>query len=509
MPVVIRHPLPWLVASLICLRIPAAAGQSSGAHPFGADDLSKLREAHAVAVAPDGASILYDVMYFDHTGPAKHEWHLIAYSGAPDRKLELPEHFTPSGFTSDGTALYGTLPVAEHPQLAIVPLEPSGGATRIVSLPSGVQRAAIAPDGRHYALLADPAPRDSLAAVRTVVENTQTELYVVDATGADGGWWCPALDQITEIAWSPDGSRVAVITQTPKIGHHDVRAAIDVCSRSGARRIAELRAPVSGIAWTEGGKTLAFTSTTTDVLTPDHVWTVAADGGTPIDRTPHLTGSAVGLVGDPAGDVWVEVHKGVSVEIDALRGGQLTDAIRWPGGIIARLPVFPAFTSSPAAMAFTVGDPTHTQNVARPAGSALERITHEGDSLIAHLALGDVRVVSWTAKDGTHLEGIVTFPAGYRAGTRAPFLELPHGGPEANDPLEFDFLSRFAAGLGYVVMQPQYRGSTGYGSDFLDAIYQHFGDRAYSDVNSATDEAIAQGWADPDRRSSGGAPGAS
>ena len=53
--------------------------------------------------------------------------------------------------------------------------------------------------------------------------------------------------------------------------------------------------------------------------------------------------------------------------------------------------------------------------------------------------------------------------------------------------------------MGYVVLQPEYRGSTGYGADFLAAIYQHFGDRAYSDVDSATDFAIAQGWADPNR----------
>ncbi|HET9088247.1 MAG TPA: prolyl oligopeptidase family serine peptidase, partial [Acidobacteriaceae bacterium] len=49
------------------------------------------------------------------------------------------------------------------------------------------------------------------------------------------------------------------------------------------------------------------------------------------------------------------------------------------------------------------------------------------------------------------------------------------------------------------VLQPEYRGSTGYGSDFMEAIYQHFGGRAYRDVDSATDYAISQGWADPNR----------
>jgi dipeptidyl aminopeptidase/acylaminoacyl peptidase len=131
--------------------------------------------------------------------------------------------------------------------------------------------------------------------------------------------------------------------------------------------------------------------------------------------------------------------------------------------------------------------------------SDLKKITHEGDDTLANVALGDVRVVQWTAKDGTRLEGILTLPAGYESGKRYPFLVLPHGGPESNDTFEFDDFSRLIAGFGYVVLQPQYRGSTGYGSEFLQAIYQHFGDRAYNDVDSATDFAVAQGWADPNR----------
>jgi len=137
--------------------------------------------------------------------------------------------------------------------------------------------------------------------------------------------------------------------------------------------------------------------------------------------------------------------------------------------------------------------------VAVARGTELQKITHEGDETLSKVALGEVRVVSWTAKDGTKLEGIVTFPASYEAGKRYPFLVLPHGGPEANDALGFDLFARIIAGLGYVVLEPQYRGSTGYGTEFLEAIYQHFGDRAYSDVDSATDFAVAEGWADPNR----------
>ncbi|MGB7435918.1 MAG: S9 family peptidase [Candidatus Acidiferrum sp.] len=151
-------------------------------------------------------------------------------------------------------------------------------------------------------------------------------------------------------------------------------------------------------------------------------------------------------------------------------------------------------------LAFTVGDPTHAANVAVARRTELQKITHEGDDTLAKVALGDVRVVKWTAKDGTKLEGIATFPADYQEGKHYRFLVLPHGGPEANDTLDLDPFSRMISGLGYVVLQPEYRGSTGYGTEFLQAIYQRFGDLAYRDVDSASDYAISQGWADPNRQ---------
>ncbi len=249
----------------------------------------------------------------------------------------------------------------------------------------------------------------------------------------------------------------------------------------------------------KGDKELALVSTTTPVLTPDHVWTVTVDGGAPTDRTPDLKASALELSGDALGNVWVEVHRGVYCEIDAFRDGKLEPAFKWPNGSTRGLPSSASFSNAPNVQAVTVSDPTLSMSVAVRRNDSLERITHEGEDTLARAALGEVKVVHWAAKDGTKLEGIVTFPADYTAGKKYRYLVLPHGGPEANDQLSFDEFARLLAGLGFVVMQPQYRGSTGYGSDFLAAIYEHFGDRAYNVVDSATDFAIAQGWADPER----------
>lgn len=494
--------LPFVRAALllvcfvaaICFAVPSRAADK---HPFGIDDYSALHSAHALAVSPDGRSILYDIQTDGLKGPTKHEYRLIGVTGANSRKLELPDGFEPAGFTKDGS-LFGTYEVDKQPQLAIVPLA-SSKPTLILALPNGVQAAAISPDGQRFAMLADSRIKDPLAGIHTVVENSETSLYVVGVDGSNGSWWCPDLKFITDIAWSNDSQRLAVVTQTPKLGHHELRSFINVCGTSGLRKVAEIPNGTSGIAWSNDASELVFTSTSAPTLTPEHVWTVPAAGGAALDRTPQVAGTAFTLKPDPHGNIWVEMRRGVFSEVDTFRDAQLQTAYRWPGGVVNGLPVFPSFSASPDVLAVSVEDPQHATNVAVVSGSELRKITNEGDDTLANISLGDVKVVHWTSKEGIALEGIATFPAGFVEGKRYPFLVFPHGGPEANDLFNFDAFARLLGGLGYVVIQPEYRGSTGYGADFLSAIYQHFGDRAYRDVDSATDFAIAQGWADPNR----------
>lgn len=486
--------LNTLVVLLTAFTFRAAADEKT---VFGVDAYSAVRRARAVAVSPDGKTVLFVASFEGEKGPTKREWHTIATTGENNRKLELPESFEPAGFTKDGESLYGTYEVEKKAQLGVVPLA-SGRPTQIIALANGIQSALISPDGARFAITADPRPLDVLAEVRHVAENDVAGLYVVPLNGSAGSWWCPELKDITDVAWSADSSQLAVVTQTQKIGNHDVETAIHVCSASGARRVAEIKNATAGIAWVHGGKDLVYAGTTTSVLTPDHLWSVPVAGGPPVDLTPKLAGSIVGVSNGPHGTAWIELHKGTVVEVESFHEGKLDAAYHWPDGVVG-LPVFSPFASAPDVLAFTVGDPGHADNVAVARQGELHKITNEGDDTLAQLNLGKVRVVQWTAKDGTRLEGILTLPGNYEAVKKYPFLVFPHGGPEANDELRFDSLARFIAGLGYIVLQPEYRGSTGYGSEFLDSIYQHFGDRAYSDVDSATDFAVAQGWADPQR----------
>jgi dipeptidyl aminopeptidase/acylaminoacyl peptidase len=477
--------------------------------PFTARDWATLHSARAAAVSGNG-TILYTVTYGAEKGETHTDWWSIGSDGINAQKLEVPEGFHPAGFTRDGQNLYGTWKVNDLQQFAIFGLKEGKVAPSpktVVVLPRGIGSAAPSPDGMRFAITADPRAPDPQEKTRHVQEPDETSLYVVNADGTNGGWWCRDLKYVSgsltvgggdeAAAWSADSHSLAVLSQLPRIGHHEVASYIDICDASGSRHVADIPNSVNGIAWADGGKQIAFLSTKSQVLTPEHVWTVSVTGGPGEDRTPDLNGTAVQLAGDTRGRVWVSVERGVRSEVDEFRDGSLKTSYRWPDGIVRGLPVESDYSDAGDSKAFTVSDPEHTGNVAVADGDHLRRMTREGDEQIAGIALGPVQVVDWKSKEGIALQGIATFPAGFDKGKKYPFLVLPHGGPEANDQLTFDPVLRIIAGLGYVVLQPEYRGSTGYGADFMAAIYQHFGDRAYQDVDSATDYAIAQRWADP------------
>jgi dipeptidyl aminopeptidase/acylaminoacyl peptidase len=112
--------------------------------------------------------------------------------------------------------------------------------------------------------------------------------------------------------------------------------------------------------------------------------------------------------------------------------------------------------------------------------------------------IAPARKVSIAAGDGTILPALLTLPLDPPAGPIG-FVVLPHGGPNAHDSLQFDWIVQFIASRGYGVLQPQFRGSSGYGSAFQRAGYREWGGRMQDDVTDATRWLIDQKLADPKR----------
>jgi dienelactone hydrolase len=113
--------------------------------------------------------------------------------------------------------------------------------------------------------------------------------------------------------------------------------------------------------------------------------------------------------------------------------------------------------------------------------------------------LQPMRPISYQARDGLTIHGYLTLPAGAE-GHRVPLIVHPHGGPYGiRDEWGFDPEVQLYANRGYAVLQPNYRGSGGYGLDFLVAGRHEWGGKMQDDLTDGVKWAIAQGYADPDR----------
>jgi dipeptidyl aminopeptidase/acylaminoacyl peptidase len=110
--------------------------------------------------------------------------------------------------------------------------------------------------------------------------------------------------------------------------------------------------------------------------------------------------------------------------------------------------------------------------------------------------LSNTEVVPYDSRDGTKLWAYVTArPAG---GPR-PMVVLPHGGPEARDYFGFNRFAQFLAAQGYVVVQPNFRGSSGFGESFINAGMGQWGARMQDDVSDVVKHLVGSGVADPAR----------
>ncbi len=106
----------------------------------------------------------------------------------------------------------------------------------------------------------------------------------------------------------------------------------------------------------------------------------------------------------------------------------------------------------------------------------------------------------YTAKDGLTIPSLLTVPVGYELGKNTlPTIVMPHGGPESNDHYGFDWLAQFFANRGMAVLQPQFRGSTGFGNDFIAKGYGQWGKKMQTDLDDGLADLVAKGIANPNK----------
>ncbi|HET7757821.1 MAG TPA: prolyl oligopeptidase family serine peptidase [Steroidobacteraceae bacterium] len=232
----------------------------------------------------------------------------------------------------------------------------------------------------------------------------------------------------------------------------------------------------------------------------DRLWSIPLDGSAPRDLLPDITDNVVGFVYDPL----------TGATVGAQVGG-LIESTRWIDGQAERRfkEVAKAFPERDVALigrsqsgtrvvAYVEG-PSHP-----PVYYLVDFTTHRADVIgeaypgLANVTLGAVRAFSYRARDGTTIPAYLTLPPGALP-KQLPLVVMPHDGPGARDYYVFDWWTQFLAARGYAVLQPQFRGSSGFGDAFQRAGERQWGGLMQDDVSDGVKELISAGVADPHR----------
>lgn len=111
-----------------------------------------------------------------------------------------------------------------------------------------------------------------------------------------------------------------------------------------------------------------------------------------------------------------------------------------------------------------------------------------------------ISAITLKARDGLHIPTLLTVPRSKVASlSNLPAVILPHGGPEAYDRIEFDWLTQAIANEGYMVVQPQFRGSSGFGRDHIEAGYGEWGRKMQDDITDVVNSLVEKGVIDKRR----------
>lgn len=131
-----------------------------------------------------------------------------------------------------------------------------------------------------------------------------------------------------------------------------------------------------------------------------------------------------------------------------------------------------------------------------------DRVAHRLEGLdlthpwLSSSQLAKMEMLDIKARDGQALRAYLTVPL---VGGPRPLVVMPHGGPEDRDTYRFELFAQAFAAQGWLVLQPNFRGSGGYGRAFAEAGHRHWGDVMQADVEDAADQVIASGRVDKKR----------
>ena len=508
-----------LISTVALAAVAALVATAAAQERFTPHHVSKLRSVTSAAIAPDGQRAAYvltvpRVPFEEEDGPNWDELHVAALDGATTPLVKGSVNVSNLEWLPDGRAVAFLAKRDGDDTRALYVVPSSGGeARRVLKHDTDIVAFDVSPDGKQIAFIARPEEQEEKQDLakkgfsQTIYEESirPQQLWIAGLEGqseATAARRVPLPGHPSNVAWSPDASRLLVVHAATPLVDDDLMGrrlwVVDAAAGKVSVRI-ENPGKLGNFAWSPDGQFIAFVSAE-DVNDPSEgrLMVVPSSGGAFKDVLPGYDAHVRHLAWEDAETLLFAADEGVeSVVGEVRRDGTGRNTIV-PAG---RLIVTGLGRAEDGTVALVGDTPTHPGELffLRKGTGEPTRAT-ESNEWLKGMRLAKQEVVTFKARDGLELQGILIRPLDEQQGRRYPLILTVHGGPESRDAngwrTSYANPGQVGAAQGFAVFYPNYRGSTGRGVAFSKLGHGDPAGKEFDDLVDGVDHLVQTGLVD-------------
>lgn len=519
---------PLILMTLLALSISPALAQ----RPMSFEDIARLRSVGSVDISPDGRQIAYTLsvprdLEHEDDGNAWTELRLVAAGGGASRPyIQGAVNVSGVRFSPDGrhVTFLAKREGDEHRSLYAIPV--AGGESRkLLEFESNVIDYRLHPSQPRVAFIAVPADdearehwRDKGYTQEIVEEDWKPRrLWIAALPAFDLRSEEGAVDAEPEalelegsvyaLEWGPSGKQLVVtLAPRPLVDDSYMKKRVRVVDAADGSILTRIENPgkLGAIAVSPDGGHVAMISAADPNDPRDGRLMVAPSKGDELrDLLPGLEAHVTALGWLDAKTLLAVVARGCETELTRVGLDGSSEVVLRSGEAGVPLMQSLSIAGDGKRVAFGGESPTHPREVySAKIGLQPTRLT-DSNPWLEEVAFARQEVIRHEARDGLELEGVLIHPLKSRRGKAAPLIMVVHGGPESH--VSNGFMTTYsrpgqlAAGKGYAVFHPNYRGSTGRGVAFSKLGQGDAAGKEFDDLVDAVDHLIEVGVADRER----------